>query len=498
MATNVKAKKKKGSYDNKMIKWIAIGLGALVAVIVAVFLIVTLTTNYVAKVAGQKIYNYEYNYYLRQAVSKEYQDNFDEFKPEGYDDMTSAEQDEVFKAFYTDERKAKCEENALEEARKYKAEYKLAVENGYKLSSTEKSNVKSNIDYYIYMYVNYYGYSEELATYYMTQGAMTLSEYKEFMIKTTAIEKYKNALKETYEVTDEEIKATYDEEPNDYRTLTGRVFQFSLPTAPSVPTDDDGNEITADTTDTELAAKYADYQSDLEKYNKEIENYLKLAAMMKETYDLNKKFTLYDYDMTTFTPKTETDESGNTTEKTLAADATFEEICTSVSSWASASSNKGVVSVNNNNSSGVDKIDEFILAVQWNEARNGFVVPADEDAEEATAETSSTSEETETETDTEATVLPSEIRIIKVYNDSDVLTALYLVRVEDIDDIDSEADEDSEDGLNTVKSTIKAEILEDKAVADLEAQVEAGGSKYALKSVKKKQLAKVMAEVMGE
>ena len=497
MATNVKAKKKKGTYDNKLIKWIAIGLGALVAVIVAVFLIVTFTTNYVGKVAGQKIYTYEYNYYLRQAISEEYQENFDDFKPEGYDDLSDEEQDKVFKDFFDDTRKAKCEEAALEEARKFKAEYKLAVENGYKLTSSEKSNVKSNIDYYIYMYVNYYGYSEEVATYVMTQGAMTLSEYKDFMIRTTAIEKYKNALKEGYEISDDELKAKYDEEPNDYRTVSGRVFQFSLPTVPAVPKDDDGNEIKADTTDEALAEKYKKYQEDVADYNAQIANFLKLAAQMKEVYDKNGKYTLYDYDMTTFVPKT--DDDGK--EVVKAENATFEEICTSVSSWTSASSNKGVITVNNNSSSGVDKIDELLLATEWNAAKNGFTLPAEETedpGEESTGETSSSAEDNETDKDTDTAVTPSEVRIIEVYSDDDVLTGLYLVRVEDINDFDSAADDTAEDGLNTVKTTIKTSLLEEKAVAELEAKVEAAGSRFALKSVKKKQLAKIMNEVMGE
>ena len=497
MATNVKAKKKKGTYDNKLIKWIAIGLGALVAVIVAVFLIVTFTTNYVGKVAGQKIYTYEYNYYLRQAISEEYQENFDDFKPEGYDDLSDEEQDKVFKDFFDDTRKAKCEEAALEEARKFKAEYKLAVENGYKLTSSEKSNVKSNIDYYIYMYVNYYGYSEEVATYVMTQGAMTLSEYKDFMIRTTAIEKYKNALKEGYEISDDELKAKYDEEPNDYRTVSGRVFQFSLPTVPAVPKDDDGNEIKADTTDEALAEKYKKYQEDVADYNAQIANFLKLAAQMKEVYDKNGKYTLYDYDMTTFVPKT--DDDGK--EVVKAENATFEEISTSVSSWTSASSNKGVITVNNNSSSGVDKIDELLLATEWNAAKNGFTLPAEETedpGEESTGETSSSAEDNETDKDTDTAVTPSEVRIIEVYSDDDVLTGLYLVRVEDINDFDSAADDTAEDGLNTVKTTIKTSLLEEKAVAELEAKVEAAGSRFALKSVKKKQLAKIMNEVMGE
>ena len=55
MANNMKSKKNKKSYDNKVITWISVGLAAFVIVVVAIVLIVTLTTGYVAKVDGLKI-----------------------------------------------------------------------------------------------------------------------------------------------------------------------------------------------------------------------------------------------------------------------------------------------------------------------------------------------------------------------------------------------------------------------------------------------------------
>ena len=60
-----KNNKNKKSYDNKLITWISVGLGAFVAVVVAIVLIITLTTGYVAKVDGLKIYDYEYRYFLQ-------------------------------------------------------------------------------------------------------------------------------------------------------------------------------------------------------------------------------------------------------------------------------------------------------------------------------------------------------------------------------------------------------------------------------------------------
>lgn len=82
----MKVKKSKKSYDNKVITWISIGLAAFIAVVVAIVLIITLTTGYVAKVDGLKIYDYEYIYFLQSAMYTEYSENFEE--PEGFDDRS--------------------------------------------------------------------------------------------------------------------------------------------------------------------------------------------------------------------------------------------------------------------------------------------------------------------------------------------------------------------------------------------------------------------------
>ena len=93
MATNIKAKKKKGSYDNKLIKWIAIGLAALVVLIVALMIIVNVSGSYVAKAGSEKIYTYEFKYFLSQAIYEEYDAEFDNFegKPDDYDTLPEAE-----------------------------------------------------------------------------------------------------------------------------------------------------------------------------------------------------------------------------------------------------------------------------------------------------------------------------------------------------------------------------------------------------------------------
>ncbi|MBR7061730.1 MAG: hypothetical protein IKI42_01725, partial [Clostridia bacterium] len=155
-------------------------------------------------------------------------------------------------------------------------------------------------------------------------------------------------------------------------------------------------------------------------------------------------------------------------------------------------------------SSGVDEIDKYVLRVQWNSDRTGFVVTEEKvDDETDSAGTSSTSTETTGETTGEtsgednkeeetAKVKPSDIEIVKVNNEDGTLKELYLVRVEDINDIDSAPEEGAE--MNSIQSSIKAKLLEDKAVAELEEKVAAAGSKYALKGQKDKLINKIIKE----
>lgn len=486
MATNLKAKKKKGTYDNKLILWISAGLAAFVVLVVGIFAIVTYNTNYVAKVNGDKIYTYEYKYFLQQAIAEKFEE------PEGYADMTSAEKEEAFNEFFTDEVKKECQEEALEEARKFKASYRLAVNAGFKLNAEERANAKSYIDYQLSMYTSSYGLDTETATYYITGGTMDLDEYKAYSIRQAAIEKYKTELKKDYTVTTEEMKEIYDEDPNEYRTLSGRVYKFAIPSKPSVPLDEDGKEISKDTTDEELKAEYTKYEESLAEYEQKVANFIKLCDEMEAAINAGEKYTLYDRDYVTYEIKK--DDDGK--EVVLVQDGDFEALC-ALSSWTSASSNKGVITVGAGNESGVEEIDEYLLQMQWNETRDGFIFveekEEDEDTEDESASTSSASEEEGEEEEDKVT--PSKLHRIEIKNDDGDLTALYLVRVEDIDDFDTEVEqeEDSEEEtLNTVQSGIKETILEDKAVAELEEMINDAGKKYAVGSKKQDRLDEIL------
>ena len=511
MATNIKAKKKKGTYDNKLIKWIAIGLGALVALIAIIAIVIFTSGNYVAKVNGKKIYTQEYKYFLMQAFNEEYSDNFEDYKPENYDDMTDDEKAEVEKNFFTENR-TKIEEAALEEARKFKAEYIIALDKGYKATSEQKNELNEYIEYV----ANIYGTNASYVASMLSGGTMTLKQYKDFYSQQIAIENYKTAIKEGIEVTTDDIKAKYDEEPNDYRKMTARLFQFSLDQLPAAPKTDENQVITEEMyntgdLDTKDKLAYEEYKANLTTIT---ENYLKLADEIKDVYsaDPEAKYTLYDYDMLTFEKKKATtgdneeaaadgedngdSESGADEYAVKAENATFADLCTSVSSYSSASTNKGIVTVNNNSKTNIEDLDELVLSVQWNDARDGFVfVDADGESSAGSsndvlttgAETTGTAEETKDPT-------PSEVKVVAVYDDEGRLTALYLVRVENIDDIDSAPAEDAEDGLNTIQSSIKSTILNDRAEEELEKKVEEGGSKYKISSKKEKNLAKINNE----
>lgn len=262
MANNMKKKNKK-NYDNKVITWLSIGLAAFVVVVIAIVLILTLTTGYVAKVDGLKIYDYEYTYFLQSAMYTEQQDHFE--KPEGYDNLSDEEKEALIKEFWTDDRKNSCAETALEDLRQFKAQYRLAKNAGYKLTSDEKTTLKGNITSYYNQYLSY-GYSEAMVQSYFF-GGMTLSQYKDFAILQSTIEKYKVEIKKNYEPTEEELRSIYDENPDDYRTIGVRQFKIAISAAK--PTDESAD----------------DYQTKLDEYNKEYEEALKYAKEIADKYN---------------------------------------------------------------------------------------------------------------------------------------------------------------------------------------------------------------------
>jgi len=442
-------KKNTKSYDNKLITWISVGLGAFVAVVIAIVLIITMTTGYIAKVDGLKIYDYEYTYFLQQAMYELQDKKFEE--PEGFSDMSTEEQDKLYKAFWTDANKAKAAENALEDARQFKAQYRLARENGYKLSSEEKNNLKTNITQYYNQYASY-GYSTEMIEAYFF-GGMTLDEYTDFAAIQSTIEKYKTALKKSINPTDDELEAVYNENADDYRKVGIRQFKIDIGLAK--PTDENAD----------------DYQTKKDAYDAALAEAKKYAEVIIETYNKGEKMPIYKKDSA---GKFEKDESGNWIIDTEKEALDFIEYIKTESADKSSSTTGGFSEINNNSPSTVKEITEYALSMEWNEGRTQIVERVPEG--EPKAQDTNTSEEKKDENSvmTELKMIPTD-------------TAVYVVRAESITDFEN-SKESQEGAEDSIKDIIKAEILEEKAVEKLEALVNERGNEYKIEGKKEEEL----------
>lgn len=446
-------KKNTKSYDNKLITWISVGLGAFVAVVIAIVLIITMTTGYIAKVDGLKIYDYEYTFFLQQAMYELQDEKFEE--PEGFSDMSTEEQDELYKAFWTDEVKAEAAKNALEDARQFKAQYRLARDKGYKLTSDEKNNLKANITQYYNQYISY-GYSAELVEAYFL-GGMSLSEYKDFAVIQSTIEKYKTALKEDINPSDDELKAIYEENPDDYRTVGVRKFKIAIDV--TKPTDDQAE----------------DYQTKLDAYNKAYDEAKKYAQEIIDTYNSGKTMNTYKKDSN---GEYVLDDAGN---KTVDKEAlSFVDYVKAESDDSSSSSTGGLSEINNNAKDSVEEITDYALSMIWNADRTQ-IVKKDAESEPKTADNEESTEENTVMTDLE--MIETE-------------TAIYVVRAESITDYEN-SKESEEGAADSIKDVIKAEVLEEKAVEKLEALVNEKGDDYKITSKKTDEIEELNKEIFS-
>lgn len=445
MAENTKFKKtnKKGSYDNKLIKIISVSLAVFVIAVIGVALLITFTTGYVAKVDGMKIYDYEYEYFLQAAQYEIYEEEFEE--PEGFDDMTSEEQNKLLKEFWTDEIKAKISERAMENARQFKAQYKLAKEAGFELTSEEEKNLKINIENYYNQYMSYGYYTEEQLQDYFFNG-MKLDDYKEFAVLQTTIENYKTELKKDINPSDEEIKAVYDEEPNDYRTVGIRQFQINI--GVTKPTDENADG----------------YSTENDKYIKAKGEALKQAEEIKKTYEAGKNM---------FIPKLDK-EGKPIKDKESGKDVydnekgyTFEEYVRLKSNDNYSSNNGGLYQINNNNPGSFKEVKEYALSMKWNKDKTQILKVEEKDGKE---------------TD----VLAADLKVEKdkkitddkyTYEIIETDTAILVVRVEDITDFET-SKESSEGAKDSIKDRIEAQLIEEKAVEKLESKVNEKGDTF--------------------
>ena len=279
MSAPVKKKKKTGTSDhNKLIAIIAIILGVIVVAAVSIYFINYFSNNYVGKVDGVKMYDYEYTHYVESEINSLYKElsalEFDE-------DATDEEKNEAYKKYLGEKDENgkyaldRVKENALEKLRLLKVETALAKQEGYTLTKDEESNVETNIEYMINYYYQLYQQQGSSVDYntilQQVCGNMTLEQYKEYAKQDMTINKWKEALKETYDVTDADARKKYDESPEDYNIVTIQKFFLKTQT-----TDDEGNIV--DMTDEEKAevkTKIDDYLAKFESGELEFEATIK-------------------------------------------------------------------------------------------------------------------------------------------------------------------------------------------------------------------------------
>lgn len=243
MSAPMKKKKKSGSGDhNKLIAIIAIALGVILVACISIYFITYYSNNYIGKVGGEKVYDYEFSNYLQNELN-ELTNEMDVT-----DDMTDEERTEKIKEFLTTADKDgkyaldRVQANALDKLRLLKTEAALAKEAGFALTSDEISNVKANVDGMINYYYSLYQQQGSSATYdqvrEMVCGPMTTDQYKEYVQQDTTISKWKEALKKDYEVSDEDARKIYDENPDNYKEVTIQKLFLSTKTE-----DEEGNSI---------------------------------------------------------------------------------------------------------------------------------------------------------------------------------------------------------------------------------------------------------------
>lgn len=531
MAKNVKNKKKKRSnYDDKLVKIITVSLAATLVVIVAVALIISYMGSYVAKVDGERIMKHEYKYFLQNTMFEMKNEAI-----EAGDLAKDAKADDIAK-FWTAERKKKAEEKALEEAKKWKAQYILAEDAGFDLDYEERYNYKMNLENQLYQsyqqYQSYYSFAE-FAEMYL---GMDLADYEDIAIQTAAIEAYKDDMKKSYSATDTELRAWYDKEVDDYRKVTLSVLALEKP---DKPTEVKKPEKKENMTKEEEAAyqiaenEYKEYQKKLEEYNTEneelkgrvedIKNQLNTTGKYNEpkksegdaekndsedsaTTDKNESTsTTTPTSTATATPESTTSATATATpgstagvvgptvtttpggesattenadgdaEKVVYTDATLADIA--AKEGALFSDSNGEVVINALSKSGQDKLDDIALSMQWRKDSK-VIVRLNEDGTEDEAYLNGETVEGVTYT-----------QYVTV-EDDDYYYVLRCIGIEDFDN----SKESSEGAKDSVKDTVRKDIYEDKAEKALEKMIADAGDKYKIKSVKKSAIEDILKD----
>lgn len=517
MAQNVKNKKKKRSnYDSKIIKIIAVTLSVAVVAIVSVALFLSYNSSYVAKVDGERIMTYEYKYFLTNTMY--------EMKNDAIKEGTLKEDADAagIAAFWTAERKKSAEDKALDEARKWKAQYILAENAGFGLDYDERENCRATVEYNLYsmyqQYQSYYAFNE-FAEMYL---GMPLDEYQEIEIQNTAIAEYKTELKKAYSATDAELKKLYDETPDDYRKITMSVLALAKPEAPKEVKEPDGG-VDKKKEDFKTETEWNDYSDKVKAYKKYLDEKKDYDAKVKEITDRRTKIFealkvgKYTEEKvktdSSADNKTETTPGATTTPSaTVAPSATTAPSATAAPSSTAGTDKKeettskddkeyvykdatladiakkegalfaeesGKVVINAVKKCGQDILDEIALNMQWKDEKRNVIVCKDKDGKEK--EEYNGGETVDGTTYTQYVLLDDD-------------HYYYIVRCEGIEDFEN-SKESKEGAADSIKDTVRNDMYEDKAVAELEAKITAGGKTYAVTSKKQDEITAIVKAV---
>jgi len=509
--------KKVASYDTKLIAIIAIAVIVVIGVIVGILVTNSILNMYVCKVNGKGIRDYEYEYFLEVVVN-----DMETEAKEALEDSTKFDST----AFWTAEKQTEAKQKALDDTVDWFSRYLLAVDKGYALTSTEKSNVASNVEYQIYYYYQLYtayGLSVDYSTVMSYLGISDLEQYEEIMYKYATIEKYKAALEDSYKVEDlyftddkdvktegeEAIYAKYNSDVNTYRRVKMTsllVAKESLPTAPTA-VENPGDAPEAEETSEEYLAwktnkeSYDKYLEELETYNKNLDDAntanADILAKVQAMFDAFKAGNKYTGSGVAKLDTENKDEDGNTIKEIKQyEEATIETIAET--EGESYSDTKGVYSFTGDYTTLSNILSKFALSIDWTDDTRTAVASK---LVEAEAEEEEESEESEEKTE-KVDYTISALGEYKFFEDDDYY---YITRLDNILDINTsreeEVESDDEEDTTETEISVRATVINDledaKAEDEIDAGVKANASKFEVKNKKNDVISKILTDLLS-
>lgn len=510
MKAKKKVKKKVSTYDDRLIKIIAISLAAAVVVIVAVVAAFAYGNSYVCKVGGKRVMTYEYEFFLGSKMEEMESDAREAFEEEHKDD-----EDAKFDAaaFWTAEKIGEAKTAALDEVREWKAEYLLAVKEGYGMSKKERNeyaaNIENNLYYMWYLQYQSYSYENFLRAY---LGNLSMKEYQTYALQDKCIMDYRAALEEGYTPTEEQLREKYESDIDTYRRVSMLTLAIEKPEKPEEVTDP-GEEPEKPNTEDKTSAEWIAYEAAKATYDKQLkayqeyvekkEDYDKEVAELKEQVDaifaqlLEKgKYTgkgivevEEDKDKDedkkeseTQTKAVDTDDLEKKKNVKDYTDATLEDLAKTES--ALFASTGGAYDFTKASETEDLIIDDYALSLDWTSSARDAINTSLEDEEDGYKN----SFVTESEKDSDGKV---KTKLILIQDD----TYFYITQCTGIKDFDTSVE--STDSETSVRDTVKTDLLSDLSEAELKEKVKNAGSKYEVKSKKQKAIDNIADGLFG-